>query len=76
MPAMNVSGRCASVCKKRVWHRRLVTHGPQSGCQMADVAPVHRSVDLDAGCVQKCRSCARSESFIQIQVLIEVVMTS
>lgn len=78
MPATNVSGRCASVCKKEVWHHQLVTHSPQSGCQMADMAPVHPSLDRDAGWVQKClyRNCARSESFIQIQVLMKVVTTS
>ena len=75
---MNVSGRCTSVCKKEVWHHRLVTHSPQSGCQMADMAPVHPSLDLDAGWVQKClyRNRARRESFIQILVLIKVVTTS
>lgn len=74
---MNVSGRCASVCKKEVWHHRLVTHSPQSGCQMADMAPVHPTSDLDAGWVQKCYiETARRESFIQIQVLIKVGTTT
>lgn len=44
---------------------------------MADMAPVHPTLDLDAGWVQKCYiETARRESFIQIQVLIKVGTTT
>lgn len=41
---------------------------PQSGGQMADMAPVHPGLQTDNGWVQKClnRDCAGSEAFIQI----------
>lgn len=78
MPDVNVSGRCASVCKKEAWHNQLVTRRQQSGCQMVNMASVHPSLDLEAVWVQKClyRNCDRSESFIHTQVLIKVVTTS
>lgn len=68
MPATNNSGRFTSVCKKGAWHHQLVLQSPQSGGQMADMAPVHPGLQTDNGWVQKClnRDCAGSEAFIQI----------
>jgi len=45
---------------------------------MADMAPVHPSLDLLAGWVQKClcRNCVKINSFTQIQMLIKELTTS